>query len=217
MDTIYWSSANMAHSTLKAWLGSPDEKAIASPSNDTRHIVFTASVLCFFPLAGYASYNPCKAALRALSDTLAQEVAYFNGVRQHPSGNASCPEVKVHIVYPGGIRSPGFEVENEIKPKLTAMLEGTDQPEEPEAVAATTLAGLENGDYMITMNWLGHLMKGAAFGTSPINGWGIVDTLWTIAGWTIFRYVSWEFMGKSFSFGKKEGREVKGVRVSPYA
>ena len=217
MDSIYWSSANIAHATLKLWLSPSSESSVPDKPQTTRHIIFTSSLLAFFPLAGYAPYTPAKAALRALSDSLAQEVEYFNGIRHHPSGDKSLPEVKVHSVFPGGIDSPGFQIENETKPSLTKDFEGTDVPLQPEAVAEKTIVGLERGDYMITFGWLGHLMKGASFGTSPVNGWGIVDTFWVIAGWTIFRYVSWEFLHKSFSTGKKDGREVKGVDISPYS
>lgn len=214
MDSIYWCAANMAHSTLKAWLKTPEKGAAALP---TRHLVFTCSVLAFFPLAGYGPYNPAKAAIRSLADTLAQEFVYYNGTRHHQPGGTSMPEMKVHIVFPGGIQSPGFEIEAKSKPELTLKLEGTDVPSMPDVVADVTISGIENDKYMITMNWLGHLMKGAAFGTSPSNGWGIVDTFWTFWGWLIFRFIVWDFLRQSWGLGKSKGREIKGVTVSPYS
>jgi 3-dehydrosphinganine reductase len=89
MDTVYWTSAYMAHATLKAWTK-------PSPRIDrTRHLVFTSSCLALFPVAGYASYNPGKAAMRSLADTLNQEVEVYNGAWSNKSQEGPAAEIKV--------------------------------------------------------------------------------------------------------------------------
>ena len=225
MDTIYWSAANMAHSILKVWVPSSDSHSEMKPttaptSTSPRHIVFTCSVLALYPLAGYAAYNPCKAAMRCLSDTLVQELAYYNGSRRHASSSKSTPahpEIKIHTIFPMGIRSPGFETEEKLKPKLTLKLEEADEPQEPEKVAEMAFAGLDRGDYLITTHWIGHLMKGATLMVSPTNGWGIWDSLLSGVGWAIFRFVGWDQKKTCVKMGEKDGRESKGVSVSPYS
>jgi 3-dehydrosphinganine reductase len=75
MDTVYWTCAYMAHAILRTWT-TPSKKI-----DRTRHVIFVSSVLALFPVAGYAAYNPPKAAMRSLADTLNQEVAVYNGAR----------------------------------------------------------------------------------------------------------------------------------------
>ncbi|KAK5046144.1 hypothetical protein LTR84_008601 [Exophiala bonariae] len=209
MDTIYWSSMYMAHAILNLWKepSSSDNdrnnngtgKKIALP---TRHIVFTCSTLAFLPVAGYSPYSPAKAAMRAMADGLNQEVAVYNGSRQG-KGPSPDADINVHIVFPMGIISPGFENENRLKPELTRKLEEDDTPQQPDDVAKITLKRLEAGDYIITTSFVGHLMRGAGMGGS-LRG-GVVDVFWNWLGSIVVLFVVPDFINKCRAWGKQRG------------
>lgn len=194
MDTIYWSSAYMAHAALNKWL----RQAQSTEKNSTRHIIFTSSTLAFFPIAGYAPYSPAKAAMRSLADTLTQEVAVYNGANRSS-------EVKIHTLFPMGILTPGFENENKTKPALTVLLEKDDKPQTPDEVARITIARLEAGDGLITTMLVGHLMHGMGIAGSVRNG--LVDVFWNILGSIIFMFVVPDFISKCRAWGKQKGLE----------
>lgn len=60
-------------------------------------IVFVSSMLGMLSFAGWSTYSPTKYAVRGLADTLRNELKRYN--------------IGVHIFFPGGILSPGFETE----------------------------------------------------------------------------------------------------------
>ncbi|KAL7626966.1 3-dehydrosphinganine reductase [Parahypoxylon ruwenzoriense] len=159
MDINFWGSAEMAHAVLRLWCA-PDAPVVSEP----KHLIFTSSVVAFFPVIGYGPYTPAKGALRGLADTLVQELEVYP------------QKVKVHVVYPGSISSPGFEVENKTKPEITKIIEEDDPVQTPDEVAATAIRGLEKGQYFITVAFLGHVFRWSAMGGSPRNNW-LVDTI----------------------------------------
>lgn len=198
MDLNYWAAAEMAHAILAEWLKPPSETAPATTPGTPRkqhHLVFTASVLSFYPIVGYVPYSPAKAALRSLSDTLAQELLLYH---------APSPEVKVHTIFPGSISSPGFERENALKPAVTLQLEEADPVQTPEEVASKSIKGLENGDYLVTVGWLGALMRAGAWGSSPKNN-TFVDLIVTWVASIVWVIVGVDLNSKVRAYGKKHG------------
>ena len=210
MDTIYWTAAFMAHSTLKNWLAPvPPGETPKGPVNDKgntpqRHLIFTASTLAFVPVAGYGPYSPAKAAMRALSDTLSQEVEVYNGARRNKANAAPAADVKIHTVFPMGILSPGYENEQKMKPELTKKLEEADKPQSPDEVAAISIKALERGDYLITTMLLGAVMKASALGVSRRNSI-ILDTLASWVSSLVFLVVSPDLSGKAWKWGRQNG------------
>jgi 3-dehydrosphinganine reductase len=214
MDIDYWAAAYLAHETINLWanedttLSKPDtSKAVTRPH--PRHFIITSSVIAFVGLAGYAPYAPAKAALRSLADSLRSELALYNGA------NAAHPErplLKNHIVFPAGITSPGFDTENETKHPVTFMLEEDDKPQTEDEVAAAAFAGLEKGDFQITTNLLGYLMRTSTMGGSSRNGLGVLDTVTSWLGSIIWLFVGPDMEKKVFSFGKKNG--VNGTKLT---
>jgi 3-dehydrosphinganine reductase len=187
MDVNYWSCADIAHAILTEWL-SPT----SSLKGKEKHLVFTSSVAAFYPVAGYAPYAPGKAAIKSLSDSLAQELLLYG------------EDVKVHTVFPGGIRSPGFENENKTKPGVTHILEESDVVRTTEDVAARSISGLERGQYLVTMDILGAAMRGCAWGGSARNNW-IVDTAMTWATSIAWGFIGYDMDGKVRAYRKKHG------------
>ncbi|KAK2732694.1 3-dehydrosphinganine reductase [Myotisia sp. PD_48] len=203
MDTIYWTAAFTAHATLKRWL-SPAAPSTANKPSATRHLIFTSSTLAFVSIAGYAPYTPAKAAMRGLADTLAQEIETYNGARRNPQNPAPAADVKVHIVFPMGILSPGFAHEQQIKPALTKKLEEADKPQTPDEVAQISIKGLEKGEYMITTMLVGALMKASALGGSPRNSI-ILDTLSSFVSSLAFLYVIPDLARTARNWGRTHG------------
>ncbi|KAI1412945.1 NAD(P)-binding protein [Hypoxylon sp. FL1857] len=159
MDINFWGSAEMAHAVLRLWCA-PDAPVVPEP----KHLIFTSSVLAFFPVLGYGPYTPAKSALRGLADTLVQELEMYP------------QKVKVHVIYPASIGSPGFERENRTKPAVTKMIEEGDPVQTPDAVAAAAIKKLEAGQYFITVALLGHIFRWSVLGGSPRNNW-FIDTI----------------------------------------
>lgn len=198
MDTVYWTSAQMAHAVLRVWIEPSN-----SQNRPTRHIVFTSSVVAFFALAGYAPYNPGKWALRALADTLNQEVAVYNGTRRSKQPGAPPADIKVHTIFPMGILSPGYENEQKIKPQLTLQLEKDDHPQTPREVARVSIARLEAGDYMITTHFTGHVLRGASLGCSMRNG--VLDLFWNMLGTLAMLFVLPSYLSQCYNWGRSKG------------
>ncbi|GAW22355.1 hypothetical protein EKO27_g7082 [Xylaria grammica] len=190
MDLNFWGSAEMAHAVIRLWCA-PDAPVVPEP----KHLIFTSSVVAFFTIIGYGTYTPAKAALRGLADTLAQELEIYP------------QKVKIHVVYPGSISSPGFERENETKPEITKILEESDPVQTPDVVAAAAICGFEKGHYAVTVAFLGNVFRWGSLGGSPRNNW-VVDTFmsWIIAVVWIFALP--DIYGKIRKYAKKNGHPI---------
>ena len=194
MDINYWTCVEMAQAILKDWL------APSSPSKgQERHLIFTSSVAAFYPVAGYSTYAPSKAAIKSLSDSLAQEVLLYD------------ESVKIHTVFPGGISSPGMERENVTKPEITHVLEESDPIQAPDVVAQRSIAGLERGEYLVTVALLGAAMRGCAWGGSKRNNW-VLDTLMTWITSIVWLFVGADLDGKVKAYRKKHGHPSTYVK-----
>jgi 3-dehydrosphinganine reductase len=187
MDLNYWSHADMAQAILSEWLSPEGVK-----SNQERHLIFTASAAAFFSVAGYGPYAPAKAALRTLADTLYHEVELYS------------KSVKMHVVFPGSIDSPGFVQENRYKPAITKELEKDDPLQSPATVARKAIEGLMKGQYLITTNYLSMAMKAGAFSGSPRNNW-FNDTVMIWITSLVWMFVQPDLVGKVRAYGKKHG------------
>jgi 3-dehydrosphinganine reductase len=218
MNQNYWSAAYMAHATLKEWLR-PTEPSSKQQSNDSmsfapRHIIFTSSVAAFSPLVGYAGYAPAKAALRALSDSLSQELKLYSGARRHVSHPGPPFDVKIHTVFPATIYTPGFAEEQLIKPGVTKKIEEMDSGQTEDEVAATSIRGLQRGEYLTTTTFLGALTRGGMWGGSPRNN-VVLDTLMS---W--LASIAWLFVQPSVDatvtkWGEEHGHPATYQRGTP--
>jgi len=198
MTLNYFSAAYVAHTILKAWLGkgSGTQGESRSPA---RHLIFTASVVAFVPIAGYSFYSPPKCALRGLSDALSQELNLYNATTM-----ASSP-IQVHTIFPGTIFSEGLELENQIKPGITKKLEEDDGGQSSEDVAKASIAGLEKGQELIVTNLLGRAMIAPIWGASKRSGWAILDTLLGLVMSVVMIFVRSDLDGKVQKWAKEKG------------
>lgn len=205
MDTVYWTSAYTAHATLRRWLVPVSQSSTAKAEQPPpRHLIFTASTLAVFTVSGYSPYSPPKAAMRNLSDVLVQEIEMYNGARRNKDVNAPATDVKVHIVFPMGMTSPGFENEQKLKPELTHIMEEADKPQLPEEVASIAIKGLERGDFQIITNTIGQMMRTSALGSSPRNN-VFFDTAASWLSNIVCLFVIPDLAKKAFNYGKQKG------------
>jgi len=196
MDVNFWGAAELSHALLREW----QRPGLAY--SEPKHLVFTASVLALFAVAGYGPYTPSKWALRGLADTLAQEALLYPAT-----------PVAVHVVYPGTILSPGLERENRTKPDVTLQLEKDDPALTPEVVARKSIAGLQAGKHFVTVSALGELMRYGVMGGSIRNSW-LIDTLgaWFIS--VVWFFVLWSIHGDIRAYAKKHGHPSSYVKKS---
>jgi 3-dehydrosphinganine reductase len=187
MEVNFFSCNDMAHAILNEWLAPG-----SIGKGNTRHLVFTSSVAALYTVAGYAPYSPSKAAIKSLSDTLAQEILLYGD------------DVKIHTVFPGSISSPGMERENKTKPEITLILEEADKDYTPDETAAAAISGLERGDYLVTVSFLGSLMRGTAWGPSRKNNY-LVDIAMTWLSSIVSIFVGMDLDSKVKAYGKKHG------------
>lgn len=118
-------------------------------------IVFISSMLGLISFAGWATYAPTKYAVRGLADTLRNELKRYG--------------IGVHIFFPGGIESPGFDTENLTKPEITKIIEGANTPQTGEECAKSLLNGLYKGNYMIVTDAISQVLRAVSRGVSPTN------------------------------------------------
>ena len=205
-DTVYWSAAYLAHATLNLWKRPRGKESKPAAQTPPRHLIFTSSVVAFFPIAGYTPYTTPKAAMKTLADSLRHEVAVYNGAYARQDAGSPEAEMKISIVYPAGISSPGLEAENKLKPELTKKLEEDDKPQDPDEMASIIIKKLESGEHSITTLNLGHLMRGAGMGATPRTG--PADVFWNWLGSVVVLFVAPDFISKCRKWGREEGMKT---------
>jgi 3-dehydrosphinganine reductase len=178
----YFTALHTAHAAVRM-MTADDVSPSKLPKGQKRHIVLTSSVLAFYAIAGYNSYSPAKAAIRALADGLRQECLLYGGI-------------DVHACFPATIYTPGYEEEQKTKPELTKVLEGSaDDGQTADEVAKACVSGLEKGEKLIVTGLLGQAMRAGSWGGTPkgnlawdtVLAW-VVAIVWTIVG----RVMDWE-------------------------
>jgi len=202
MDVNYFGAAEMSHAILREWLVPTPTTSSKAPLPEPKHLIFTASVLALFPIIGYGPYTPTKYALRGLADTLAMEMSLYPDT-----------PVKVHVIFPATITTPGFDRENQTKPGITAELEKEEPAETADTVASRSIAGLERGDYFVTVSFLGELMRCGVMGGSPRNNW-VLDT---VLGWFIpivYFFVLRGMNSQIVQWARKYGHPGTGTAVA---
>ena len=188
----------MAHATLNEWLKPSSKALIPSPDpNIPRHLIFTASLLSFFTLAGYTPYSPTKAALRSLSDTLSQEMNLY--------ASPSRPRVQLHTIFPATIFTDSYEAENLVKSDLTKKLEEGDAGQTADEVARRSIAGLQRGEELVTTTFMTRLLMTSVLGGSIRNGWALLDTVLSWVMSLVMVFVRWDMDMKVRRWGRENG------------
>jgi len=226
MSTNYWSAANLLHGALKLWLKpvldarfenvAPADRGKFPLSPKTRHFIFTASVAAYWGVAGYSPYSPCKAAVRSLCDSVRQETLLYEGAAKAQNITHFRP-IRLHMVTPGNIETPGFANENLIKHPVTAKLEEGETARSAHDVALDAVKGLERGDYLITTSFAGQAMRASAMAGSRRNGLGIVDFVFGAVANLAASFISPDMDRTIYKWGETHGihRETSLSKPAP--
>jgi len=113
-------------------------------------IIYVASVLSTFSIAGYIGYCSSKFGLRGFVDGLRNELIPY--------------KTKVHLYLPGNMDTPMFENENKIKPACTVEIEGPSVPLPPDYCAKCMIMGALRNRYYITNDAVSELLRNASQG-----------------------------------------------------
>lgn len=81
--------------------------------------------------------------------------------------------------------TPGYDIENATKPKITLKIEETDPGMTGDQYAKGLLRGVQNGDFHISPDLLGNIFRASMRGVAP-SGNFMVDSLWNFIGWVRF-------------------------------
>jgi 3-dehydrosphinganine reductase len=146
MDLDYFGTVNMVKAVLPGML-----------ERGSGHIVNISSAAGFFAPFGYSAYGPAKFAVRGFSDVLRLELK--------PLG------IRVSLVFPPDMDTPGMLNENKTKPYETVEAFSTSLVK-PESVAKSILNGVKGGKYIILPGFetwiLYHLVFLVGNGVYPI-------------------------------------------------
>ncbi|KAE8352051.1 NAD(P)-binding protein [Aspergillus coremiiformis] len=197
MESHYYTSIFIVQCCLRLWLVAPQ-----TPS--PRHIILTSSTIAFLGLPGYIAYTPTKVAIRALADTLRQELLLYG-----------YGAYKVHCCFPGTFLSESFFPEQKQKPELTKVIEGTNmsQPElerkMPGAsqVARKIIRGLEMGKTYISVDFQTELLMNNMRGPSP-RFWTAYEFLLGIVASLLWWVLRVNFDRKTRTYGEARGHRV---------
>ncbi|KAH9951634.1 oxidoreductase [Amylocystis lapponica] len=164
MEETYWA---------QAW------SALAAAKRMVRHhskgkIIFVSSVVGgYMSIAGWTPYSPGKFAIRGkecLAESLHSELMLY--------------DIDVHICFPGSILTPGYEEENQLKPKIMLEIEESDPGAAPDQVASAIVQGVQKGHFHITHDWVTDIFRTTTAGSSPRNN-RLVDFIYGVIGFLI--------------------------------
>lgn len=208
MDSNYFSCAYMAHAILNVWLRESAPRDDKTAPRDSaraplppRHLIFTASFVAFYSFAGFTPYAPSKAAIRALSDSLSQEMNLYAAA--HPD----IPRVRMHTVFPATMPTKSLDDENRVKTDLTKALEEGDQVLSPGECARRSIAGLERGEELVATSLIIRLVMASVMGGS-VRGGVLKGTLDMLLGWivsVVMVGLRWDMDGRVSKWGKQHG------------
>ncbi|CAJ1035846.1 putative KR domain/short chain dehydrogenase/Enoyl-(Acyl carrier protein) reductase [Leishmania utingensis] len=118
-------------------------------------VVLTSSMAARAPIAGYTLYSATKAGLRAFAHSLDMET--------------SCLGVRVQVVSPPDVETPGYAHENEVKsPECAAISSfGGAKPFTAEAMAQSIVNGIGDYSFDITLGMDGIMLNYGSAGMEP--------------------------------------------------
>lgn len=144
MDVNYFGCLNVIRAVLPGML-----------RERCGRVVLTSSMVSRAPIAGYSLYAATKAALRALAHSLDMENA--------------CLGVRVQVVSPPDVETPGFELEEAVKsPECRAISAfGMGKPFKARDMGLAIVNGIESYRFDITLGSDGWLLSCGSAGIEP--------------------------------------------------
>ena len=121
------------------------------------HIMYSGSACSICSFSGFSGYAPSKYALRGFAEALRNEL--------QPRG------INVHLGILSTVDTPGLVMENQEKPEVCKEIEGTASVFQPSEVAGRLLHGIDNNEFVVTMEPLIWFLMESSAGLIPSNNW----------------------------------------------
>ncbi|KAK1574371.1 uncharacterized protein LY79DRAFT_695482 [Colletotrichum navitas] len=181
---------------VQRWIKFPDSKR-------TRRLVYIASSAAFVALPGYIVYTPPKTAVRALADTLRQELLLYGDENMY----------RVHIAFPAAFTTDAFLQEQAAKPKLLKQMEISDYAtkeelfnkiQSVEEIVTGILDGIKKGHFIITTDMTTDLTLNNMRGPSPRSS-PLYDCFMSFVGALAFPMVRQKFDKMTSQYGRDKG------------
>ncbi|KAF5563135.1 short chain dehydrogenase reductase family [Fusarium phyllophilum] len=188
----YHASLFITQWCVQRWIQQPD-------TSRTRRLVYIASGAAFVALPGYTAYTPAKTALRALADTLRQELLLYGDESMY----------RVHIAFPGAFITDSFIQEQATKPELLKNMEGSNYQDgeellknvqSAEEIASKIFKGIKKGRYIITTDLTTDLTLNNMRGPSPRDN-ALYDAFMSFVGFCAFPFVRRRFDRMTVQYG----------------
>jgi 3-dehydrosphinganine reductase len=109
------------------------------------HIANVSSMMGYFGIMGYAAYAPTKFAIVGLTEALRNELKPYN--------------ISFSVLYPPDTDTPGFQVENQTKPRECALMSESMKLLSAQKVAEVFVDGLIKKRYAILPGEAGFVWK----------------------------------------------------------
>jgi 3-dehydrosphinganine reductase len=104
---------------------------------------------------GFSAYSASKFALVGFAQALRMELKPYG--------------VNVSVAYPPDTDTPGYEIENRIKPEETRIISETSGLFQSEDVASGIISGIRSGDFSIYCGLDGWMLANLCAGMSPAS------------------------------------------------
>ncbi|MHA1377458.1 MAG: SDR family oxidoreductase [Candidatus Helarchaeota archaeon] len=121
----------------------------------SHYIVNFSSIAGYIGLMGYSTYSSSKFAIVGLSEALRHELKPYN--------------INVSVVYPPDTETPGFQEDEELRPKELSIVASAAKVLKAEDVAKAVVKGISKKKFSITpgsagwMNWIKRHMPGLVY------------------------------------------------------
>lgn len=127
MEINYWGTLNVFRAVIPRMM---------KRNRPNQEVLSITSQLAICGFIGYAHYCPSKFAVRGLIDVLRNELNGYN--------------IKFHCAYPPGMKTPGFEHEQQSKPDECKEIEKGEELYTPEFCADCIINAVKRGEYHIS-------------------------------------------------------------------
>lgn len=144
MDVNYFSAVNLTKALLPT-MQKRSARMIEDDENseDCGTIIFVSSICGLLSFYGYSAYSASKFALVGLAQALQMELRPF--------------KIGVMLSFPGDTDTPGYEEENQIKPKITRDISKASSIADPGMVAESIIRDMKAKKFFSTVGTEGAL------------------------------------------------------------
>lgn len=156
LGTLYPTRITVERMVKAAKKEASNSSSSSSRLSSPRRVIFVSSQAGLMSCVGYSAYSPSKFAVRGLAEALRNEFCHLSS------------RMAFHIIYPGNMKTPGFEAEQETKPPETKEIEAAEPLQDARLVAVASLDSIRKGDFAVFGgNFSGFFLGRMTMGLAP--------------------------------------------------